>query len=209
MGRPVTREVVGVVGDVRATALDSEPREEFYIPYAQSGATSVTFVIRTDSDPARLIPVLQQQVWEADAGQAIYYAAPMDSLISTTLAERRFHLTLIASFSVVALALALVGIFGVTLYNATARSREFGVRLALGNPLAHHGHCAEAKPGARSNRRVSRNARDRRTKPIHAQHAVRVSPTDPQTYVSIGALMLIASLAAALLPAWKATEIGR
>ncbi|CAA9375065.1 MAG: Acidobacterial duplicated orphan permease (function unknown), partial [uncultured Gemmatimonadetes bacterium] len=75
MSRPVSREIVGVVGDVRPKALDSEARPELFVPYSQSGTGSITFVMRAQRDPATLLPALKAQVWEIDSSQTIYHAA--------------------------------------------------------------------------------------------------------------------------------------
>src|SRR6185295_2745648 len=75
MDAPELREIVGIVGDVRPTTLDSEPRAELFIPFAQSANGSVTFVVRARGDVATLVPALREGVWQVDPGQSIYHAA--------------------------------------------------------------------------------------------------------------------------------------
>jgi putative ABC transport system permease protein len=132
MSRPIEREIVGVVGDVRPTAYDSEPQPEIFVPYAQRGYGGVTFVVRSDGDPVRLLPVLQQQIQDVFPRQSIYHAGTLDSLVGATLVERRFHLVVLAAFSLVALVLATIGIYGLIAFSTRQRTGEIGVRLALG-----------------------------------------------------------------------------
>ncbi|MGH7557331.1 MAG: ABC transporter permease, partial [Gemmatimonadota bacterium] len=132
MSAPATREIVGVVGDVRPTTLDSDPRPELYVPYAQSGTGHVTFVVRTRTDASALLPTLREQIWQVDPGQSIDQSAALEDLVSGTLVERRFHLLLLGVFSVLALLLAAIGIYGLINFITRHRLREIGIRLALG-----------------------------------------------------------------------------
>ncbi len=132
MSAPVTREIVGVVRDVRPTALNSDPRPELYVPYEQSGTGSVTFVVKTRSDASALLPTLREQIWQVDPDQAIDQSATLEDLVSRTLVERRFHLLLLGGFSVLALMLAAIGIYGLISFITRRLSREIGIRLALG-----------------------------------------------------------------------------
>ncbi|MGH2779887.1 MAG: ABC transporter permease, partial [Thermoleophilaceae bacterium] len=132
MSAPATREIVGVVRDVRPTTLDSDPRPELYVPYAQSGTGSVTFVVRTRTDASALLPTLREQIWQVDPAQSIDQSAALEDLVSETLVERRFHLSLLGGFSVLALMLAAIGIYGLINFITRRRLREIGIRLALG-----------------------------------------------------------------------------
>jgi putative ABC transport system permease protein len=205
MSRPVTREIVGVVGDVRPTRLDSDPEPELFIPFLQSGTGSVTFVARTSGDPAGTLPALREQIWQIDPGQAIYHASTLDDLISETLVVRRFHVMLLASFSLIALILAAIGIYGLISFSTSRRTGEIGVRMAL---------------GARESDVVGMILREGVQLSLvgillgvvgallltrfMAHMLYGVTPTDFPTFGILAAFMLAVSAAATYLPAYRA-----
>jgi predicted permease len=132
MGPPVEREIVGVVGDVLPTSFDSQPRPEAYVPLAQSGNGSLTFVAETRSRPEAVLPALRAAVTEVDPGQSVYTAGPVEEMVRATTRDRRFVLALTTATAALALALTAVGVAGLFAYTTRRRRREFGIRLALG-----------------------------------------------------------------------------
>lgn len=205
MSRPSEREIVGVVGDVRPTAFDSEPQPEIFVPYAQRGYGGVTFVIRADGDPARLLPVLQQKIWEVFPRQSIYHAGTLDNLVSATLVERRFHLVVLSTFSLVALVLATIGIYGLIAFSTRQRTGEIGVRIAMGaRPTDVVGLVVRqalrlALPGIALGV-VGALLLTR----FMERMLYGVTPTDLGTFAQIACLMLIICAAAAFQPARRA-----
>jgi len=205
MSAPVEREIVGVVGDVRPTAFDSDPRPELYVPFAQSGNGSLTFVVETAGDPTPLLPALRAGVWEVNPGQSIYHAAAVEDLVAATLAARRFHLLLVGCLSTAALALAMVGIYGLLSYLTRQRTAEIGVRMALG---ASRGSVASLVVGSGLRLAAAGVALGlagallvtRFLRPL----LYRVEPADPSTFVQIGLLVIAVCALASYLPARRA-----
>jgi putative ABC transport system permease protein len=131
-GSDVPIEIVGVVGDVLHEALDRGSRPELFVSHGQSGAGAMTFFVRTESDPAALLPGLQETIWRLEPSQSFYQVGLVESFIQRTLAPRRFGVALAASFAGVAVLLAALGVYGAISFSVTRRTREVGIRMALG-----------------------------------------------------------------------------
>jgi putative ABC transport system permease protein len=201
--------IVGVVGDVRGFALEEPPLPTMYWPVAQvRGTPSLAIVVRTENDPAALASSVRDAIGEIDKTQPIYEMQTLDQLVAKSLDQRRFTLTLMVLFGVIALVLSSIGIYGVMAFAVTQRTQEIGIRMALGASavdvlkmvvgsgmfLALIG-VVVGLIGAFGLTRLM------------ASLLFGVSPTDLVTFGLVTAVLLMVALLACYIPARRATKV--
>jgi putative ABC transport system permease protein len=205
--------IAGVVGDVKHGGLDSETRPEMYVPYLQpllSGwnVPPMFLVVRSESEPSSLISAVRGVVKELDRDLPVYGAASMEQLLSRSTAPRRFNMTLLAVFAALALILAGMGVYGVMAYAVTERTREIGIRMALGAQASDAlklviSHAMRLTLVGIALGLMGAFALTRLMKSL----LFDVRPTDPMTFIALALLLTFVALLACWIPARRATKV--
>lgn len=207
-GKQVWREVVGVVGNVKHKALEIEAMPEVYFPYQQFPVNFMSLVVHTASEPASMIPAIRSQVLSIDKDQPVSDIMTMEQRLAKSLASSRFVMLLLGSFSVLALGLAAVGIYGVMAYLVTERTQEIGVRMALGAQRLDVLKLVVRKGMALTivGTAIGLVASFALTRLMRSL-LFEVTPTDWLTFVIASMVLLTVALLACYVPARQATKV--
>ena len=204
----VARKIIGVAGNEKFLGLAQEAPPAAYLPLRQNLLNVMSVIVRTSGDPMRLARSIERNVWSLDSNLAVYDVVTLEQALSTSLAQRRFTIILLAGFAGMALLLAAVGIYGVIGYSVSRQAREIGIRTALGAEprrmlalvtgevlrLSLAGALAGAAGAAVLTRLLE-------------SQLYGVGATDPVTFGSVTVLLLLVGLLASLLPARRATRV--
>jgi putative ABC transport system permease protein len=201
-------EIVGIAGDVRDEELESKGRPAVYEPAAQVPFDDMYFGIRTAGDPAALIASVRTAMRELDAELPLDGVGTVDALVATSLSQRRFAMLLMAIFAGLALALAMVGIYGVISYSVTQATQEIGIRMALG---ARRGDVLGMVFGYAGVLMAAGLAigcgAALGTGRYLASQLFEVQPADPTTYAAVAGGLLTTGLVACAIPALRAMRV--
>jgi putative ABC transport system permease protein len=204
----IWREVVGIVGDIRHWGLDAPVNPEMYVPITQFPAFAMTWVVHTNGEPLALVPIVQRHVRELDANLPLFQVRTMEEVAARSVERRRWTMTLLGVFAVLALVLAAAGIYGVMAHLVALRTPEIGVRLTLGaKPVAVMRQVlAEGIGQAVIGLVIGLGAS------LGIMQGLRailfgVEPTDPLTLLVVGVSLLTVAILAVLVPAVRAMRV--
>ena len=200
--------VVGIVGDARYHGLDRRVFPTVYVPHAQTPFRGMMLAVSTAANPQALVPALREQVAALDRNLPVAKIQTLEQIVAQSVTQPRFNLLLLGAFAALALALAALGIYGVISYSVTRRTRELGVRMALGAQASDVLRVIVGQGlklalagvllglgGAFSLTRLMKTM------------LFNVSPTDPLTFVALALLLTAIALLACWLPARRATKV--
>jgi len=202
------REIVGLVGAVLDTGLDQQPRPTVYLPSLQSPDQAMSLVVRSALPPSAILPDIKNAIWSVDKDQPIFNVRPMDEIISSITSAQRVAFLTLDVFAFLALALAAIGIYGVTSYAVGQRIHEIGVRMALGAQRSDilrlvvlHGMklvSIGVLLGLFASLLLTR---------LMTRLLFGVSATDPLTFAAVSFLLVLVALLACYIPARRATKV--
>jgi putative ABC transport system permease protein len=202
------REIVGVVTDIRSSSLQTQPVPEMYTPHAQRPVTNMTLVARTGGDPLALAAPVRDLIRTIDPSQPVGHIETVSGLLASSIAQPRANSALLAAFALVALTLAMIGVFGLLAYDVAQRTPELGIRLALG------GQPRDLRALIlRSGLRLVLIGLLLGTPAAIATGTwigsvlFQVSPADPVTLITSAGILVFVSLVACGIPARRATRI--
>jgi putative ABC transport system permease protein len=202
------RTIVGIVGDVRHQELAAPPTMQMYTPQAQLTDSYLTMVIRSAGDPSALAGDARRAIWSVAGDVPVYEVAPLAELVARSVGWRRFVMVLLEIFGAVALLMTAIGVYGVISYSVAERTREIGIRAALG-----------AAPGDIVRLIVGDGlavvAAGLAVGVVVAIVAMRflestlfeVSATDPATFVAVAGVLLLVTLVAQAVPIARAMRV--
>jgi putative ABC transport system permease protein len=201
-------EIVGVVGSVKRAGLTEEAVPQYYLPWSQAVITWPTLTIRTTGDPLSITNGVRGAVAEMSRDIPVYGVKTLDDVIYRAAAEPRFQAFLLTSFAGLALALSTIGLYGVLSYMVTLRSREIGVRIALGAQrsdvlsLVVRRGLGLTILGVGIGLGASALLTEYMSKMLYG-----IQPFDPPTFAAVSAILLVVSLAASAGPSYRAARV--
>jgi putative ABC transport system permease protein len=200
--------IVGIVGDAKHYRLNDEPAPQLYANYSQQPFYFATLVVRTSVEPMSLSEPVRQAIWRVDPDQPMWKIRSVEWLVERSVADRKFLLALMLVFAGLALALTVIGLYGVISYLVNQRTQEIGIRMALGAQMRHimqlilkHGVMLVALGVVFG--LVAAVALTR----LMAHLLYGVTATDPVTFAAIGLLLTVVALVACYLPARRAAQV--
>jgi predicted permease len=207
-GQPVEVEIVGVVSQIRHERLDRAARPEVFVPLAQVPFGSMTYVLKGSGDPRALIDAAKREIWAVDPLLPAYDSASVEALVEASVVRERFSMTLMSAFALVALLLCASGVYGIISFTTTQRTREIGVRMALGadGPAIQRMVLREGSMVILTGVALGIAGAIAGAQYL-ATLLFEIKPGDPATIVSVSVVLAMVGLAACYVPARRATRV--
>jgi putative ABC transport system permease protein len=203
-----TFTIIGVVGDVKESQLNDQPEPVMYWSYRQNPTRYAHLLVRTRSTPTNVTSLVQQQIRAVDPDLGVYDAQSMETVLDQAIAAPRLNSVLLWVFAAMALVLSAVGIYGLTAYAVTRRTRELAIRIAIGAPAASvfrlmtwHG-VTVALVGVLAGLIAALGLARTLSSLLYG-----IAPTDAATLTTSAAVVLVVTLLACARPAWRATRV--
>jgi predicted permease len=200
--------VVGIVKDIKNDGLDIDGVPHIYVPIYQSTDRDLSIVLRTSLPAKVLEPQIRHEIQSIDPGLPVFNVSSMNDVLDRSLASGRISADLVVGFAALALVLASIGIYGLLAYMVGQRSREIGLRMALGARRADIVKLVLRKgvvlAGVGTLAGVVFSAC---TAPMMASLLYGVRPHDPAVFLAVPLLLLVVALLASYIPAWRATKV--
>ena len=211
-GRPESKNpwvtIVGIAGSASQLSLREESQPEIYVPFLQNTTPNFSLVVRTASDPKTITGAIRKEVWATDKDLPVSNMKLMDELISNSTAQPRFYVILLTVFAALALILAAVGVYGVMAYSVTLRTRDIGIRMAVGaQPMDIFKHVIGHALMLASIGLVIGLVLAGTSTLVMKSLLFGISPADPLTLIVTALILLAVALLASYLPARKATKV--
>jgi len=207
-GPQTWREIVGVVGDTKQYGLDKKSTAQVYEPIAQLPFSFMTFVVKTTGNPMSFAHSVEQRIQKADAEQPVTMMRPLRQILDHSIADSRTGMTLLSVFGAIALLMAATGLYGVMAYSVSQRTREIGLRMALGAERGRvlglvigHGMLLTAAGLV-----IGIAGSVALTGLLH-EFLFETSPTDPAIFIAISLTLAGIALLACYIPAWRASKV--
>lgn len=206
---PLYMNVIGVVGDLKDDGLAADNRPVFYVPFRQMTQTNLNFVLRTEGEPTSRTSTIRDLIWDLDRDAPISAISTLSARVSESTFAQRFQALLLGTFAAIALILTAIGLYGVLAYFVNQRTRELGIRMALGANgisilvevakkgvvLAGMGIALGLGGGCAASRLLQ-------------SLLYETQPTDVWTYALVSVFLAVVALAACLVPALRAVRIN-
>jgi putative ABC transport system permease protein len=207
-GHPNWCEIVGVVDDVRDVDIIKPPKAEVYLPVSQNLTSSMNLLVRTDGDSNSQERAIRDAVWSIDRDQPVQDMSTLEQAVARSEAEPKFHTLLLGIFAALGLAITLVGIYGVISYSVSQRTREIGIRMALGAQSRDvlRQVLWEGMRLALAGLLIGIIAALALTR-VLTSLLFEVRATDPATFVVTSSLLVCVAFTACYFPARRATKV--